>query len=182
MKHSLTLELLEHLVVCGSSFAINALFVPYGQGLGKSLREIERRVESCRHDFSLHSRGTVSATLSRLKKKGMVITSGPKKKAVWFITTRGKSHFKEMIVGDDLPPEDGKIRLVIYDIPEEMASQRVWLRNRLSACEYTCLQKSVWLGTRPLPKELRSELKDRKLLSYIHVVGLEGFLGDSSKS
>lgn len=70
MKHSIALELLEHLLVCGSSLMVSALFVPYGQGLGRSLRELERQAESCPHDFSLRSRETLSATLSRLKKEG----------------------------------------------------------------------------------------------------------------
>lgn len=157
---------------------INAVFTPYGQSLGRSIREAERLAESCPHDFSLHSRDTVSVTLSRLKKKGMVVNRGPKKKTIWSITTRGKSHFKDRLVGGDLPPSDGKIRLVVYDIPEGMASMRVWLRKRLLACDYSYLQKSVWLGNRPLPKELLDELKERKILSFIHVVGLEKSLGE----
>ncbi len=179
MKYSLTLNLLEHLLVCGASVAISALFAPYGQGLKRSLREMERQIETCPHDFSAYSKETVSATLSRLRKKGAVAVSGPKRKTLWFITARGKAHFQNMKVEKELPAEDGKVRLVVYDIPEDMKSQRVWLRNRLVACEYDYLQKSVWTGTRPLPKKLREELKERKILPYVHVVGLEGFVNRS---
>lgn len=99
---------------------------------------------------------------------------GPKKKTVWLITKRGRAHFRSHKSEGDLPPEDGKIRLVIYDIPEKMALQRIWLRNRLTACDYRYLQKSVWMGTRPLPEKLRTEFKERGISSFIHIVGLEG--------
>jgi DNA-binding transcriptional regulator PaaX len=144
--------------------------------MGRALREMERELDSCHHDFSGHSQETVSATLSKLKRRGMVKTKGPKKKTIWFITKHGRAHFRTTNMGEDLPPKDGKIRLVLYDIPEEKASYRVWLRHRLFVCDYTFLQKSVWLGTRPLPKELLKGLKERGLTSYVHVVGLEKFL------
>lgn len=174
MRHSLTADLLEHLLVCGTSVAISAFMVPYGQGLDWSLREIERQIEDCPHDFSPHSKETVSATLSRLRKDGSVTVNGSKKKTLWSITAKGKLHFKSMKAEWELPAEDGKVRLVIYDIPEDMKNQRIWLRNRLVTCEYNYLQKSVWVGTRPLPKKLRDELKERRILSYIHVIGVEG--------
>ncbi len=175
MKRSLTLEILEHLIVCGSSLMLTGLLVPYNQGLGRSIRNIERQAASCPHDFSHRSSATVSVMLSRLKQRGL-IARRPGKKAAWFITTRGKRHFKDVGVEHSLPPEDGKVRLVIYDIPEDMASQRVWLRHKLLECDYRYLQKSVWLGTRPLPKGLRTELKERRIFSHVHVVGLEGAL------
>ena len=45
MKRSLALELLEHLLVCGTALSISALFVPYGQSLRRSIRALERQAE-----------------------------------------------------------------------------------------------------------------------------------------
>lgn len=182
MKRSLALELLEHLTLCTTSLMLTALFVPYGTGLAGQMRRVENRAASCPHDFSLRSKESISASLSFLKNKGLVRTKGPKKKTIWFITAKGKQHFRAMdtkMGEDDLPPEDGKIRLVIYDIPEEMYTRRMWLRNRLSACDYRYLQKSVWVGTRPLPQKLRNELKERGLLRYVYIVGLDEHPGAS---
>lgn len=165
MKKSLIAELLGHLIVCGSSFAVGTFLDPYDRSI----------LDSCRHDFSGHSQETISATLSKLKRKGMVKTKGAKRKTVWLVSKHGKTHFQNINVKDNLPPKDGKIRLVIYDIPEKKASYRAWLRNKLSVCGYTFLQKSVWSGTRPLPKELSEGLKERGLTSHVHVVGLERF-------
>lgn len=178
MRRSLVLEILEHLAVCGSSLVLTGLFVPYGQGLGRAIRDVERKADSCPHDFSGHSGSAISVTLSRLKKRGFVSIRGVQKKVVWQITVGGRRHFVNTSKENLLPPKDGKIRLVIYDIPEGKASQRAWLRNKLAACDYAYLQKSVWLGTRPLPKDFQKELRVREILSCIHVVGLEGFLGE----
>lgn len=159
----------------------SALFAPHGTSMSRSILEVEQIMDRCLHDFSCHSRNSFSTTLSKLKSRGLVLRKGSKKKAVWFITSRGKAHFKDIKSGSILPSEDGKVRLVVYDIPEDRASKRVWLRKRLLACDYRYLQRSVWLGTRPLPKELQDELKERKLLPYIHVVGLEGFLREAAQ-
>ena len=156
---------------------LHSLFVPYGQGLGRSIRELEQIAAKCPHDFSLKSRETVSATLSRLKRKGMVgLKRKPRQKLLWQITAAGKRHFKTMRkekIPLDLPPKDGKVRLIIFDIPENERQKRDWLRLRLLSCDYTSLQKSVWVGERPLPREMLKELKTRGIAPYIHVVGLE---------
>ena len=61
----------------------------------------------------------------------------------------------------------------LFDVPEERKAERDWLRAELLSCDYTPLQKSVFLGLRPLPAVLLEELKSKDLLSHIHVVGLE---------
>lgn len=154
---------------------IHSLFVPYGQGLGRSIREVERLAERCPHDLSPQSRETISVTLSRLKQKGLVANRGPRNKTLWEITSAGKRHFGSAGVrgANALPPKDGKVRLVVFDIPEDEREKRSWLRRRLLACDFTPLQKSVWVGKRMLPKELLRELKDLRISRYIHVFGLE---------
>ncbi len=177
MKKSLILEILAHLATCAPRMMVDSLFIPYGQGLGRTLRNLEESAARCPHDFSGHSRVTVSVTLNRMKKKKLVSISGPKKKAIWRITQKGRSHFKDVKVAGDiinLPPEDGKTRLVIFDIPEKRKEERNWLRKELLTCDYTPLQKSVFMGLRPLPAELLREIKGKELLSCIRVVGLEG--------
>lgn len=156
---------------------VNTFFmpVPYGRSLGRVVRDAERLAAKCPHNFSLRSVESVSVALSRLKKRGLVVRTGPNKKTLWRITNAGRHHFKSVneSVKSRLPPKDGKIRLVTFDIPEKIRNQRYWLRSHLLSCDYTHFQKSVWVGTRPLPKELLSELKERKLDNYVYVVGLE---------
>lgn len=160
-------------MTCGSSLIISAFFLPYGTGLGRAIRDVEEMSSSCPHNLSIRSRNTVSCALSRLKRNGMVSTRGPKKKTVWLITARGKNHFKKISTAmvPILPLDDGKARMVVFDIPEEERKKRDWLRRRLLLCEYEPLQKSVWIGSRPLPAELMNELRSRRLISYIHIIG-----------
>lgn len=176
MQHkSLSKEILEHLVICGTSLMVSALFTPYKQSLGQALRGVEKIASQCPHDFSRRSPESVSVALSRLKQRRLIAGRGPKKRTIWRITIAGRRHFrsKHEFEISRLPPEDGKIRLVLFDIPENMRGERAWLRSYLLSCDYSPLQKSVWTGSRALPNKLREELKYRRLVSYVHVVGLE---------
>lgn len=62
--------------------------------------------------------------------------------------------------------------LVMYDIPSDKKKERDWFRRHLIKFNYVMVQKSVWVGPSPLPKEfikyvedidLRKELKTFKL-------------------
>src|SRR3989338_3200731 len=55
---------------------------------------------------------TFSAILSRLKKQGLVSKSGPHRKSLWFLTSKGKDCIKD-VVESSLPKEDGIARLVM---------------------------------------------------------------------
>ena len=43
--------------------------------------------------------------------------------------------------------------IIIFDIPEKERKVRAWLRGQIKLWEFTMIQKSVWLGFGPLPKE-----------------------------
>lgn len=175
MKQSLSKQILEHLVLCGARLVLGALFIPYDRGLRRSLREMEELLDECHHDFSGHSPQTVSVTLHRMKKRKLVTFSGSNRKAVWRITQEGRNHFKNSKSENefDLPPKDGKTRIVVFDIPEDRRRDRNWLRIELYGCDYAPLQRSVFIGTRPLPTKLFEELRVRALLSHVHVIGVE---------
>jgi DNA-binding transcriptional regulator PaaX len=53
--------------------------------------------------------------------------------------------------------------VVMYDIPSDMRKERDWLRYHLKKFDYTMVQKSVWVGPSPLPKDF---------LNYIKKIGL----------
>lgn len=54
----------------------------------------------------------------------------------------------------------GKERiLVCFDIPQEKKKIRDWLRNQLKDWNFTMVQKSIWIGDGPLPKEFIEHLK-----------------------
>jgi len=62
--------------------------------------------------------------------------------------------------------------IVMYDIPHELKKERDWFRRHLKKFNYVMIQKSVWVGPSPLPKDfleyvtsigLRKKLKTLKL-------------------
>lgn len=53
--------------------------------------------------------------------------------------------------------------LLIYDIPEGRKKERDWFRRQLIKFGYIMIQKSVWVGPSPLPKDFLSYLKEIKI-------------------
>ena len=53
--------------------------------------------------------------------------------------------------------------LVTYDIPSDKRKERDWFRRHLQKFDYVLVQKSVWVGPSPLPKEF---------LDYVKSIGL----------
>jgi hypothetical protein len=66
---------------------------------------------------------------------------------------------------DDLP----KNMIVMYDIPSDKRRERDWFRRHLKKFGYIMIQKSVWVGPSPLPKDF---------IEYVRSLGL----GDKLKT
>ena len=63
--------------------------------------------------------------------------------------------------------KDPKNLIVIYDIPESMKKERNWFRRQLKSFGYEMIQRSVWVGPSPLPKEFKI---------YVKMIGLKNKL------
>ncbi|MEK7078351.1 MAG: CRISPR-associated endonuclease Cas2 [Patescibacteria group bacterium] len=117
------------------------------------------------------SRLNFSAVLSRLNKQGLVSKSGGRRRSVWLLTLKGQEKLKSFITEPVKP--DGIPRLVIYDIPESDRWKRNKVRHKLVAYSYQQLQKSVWIGYCPLPKEFLQLWNDWKLNGKIHILSID---------
>lgn len=53
--------------------------------------------------------------------------------------------------------------IVMYDIPHFQKKERDWFRRHLIRFGYVMIQKSVWVGPSPLPKEFLTYLKEIKI-------------------
>ena len=82
---------------------------------------------------------------SRVKKKS-------RKRSFYYITF--SSPFKE---------SDSKNLIVMYDIPDNQRKERDWFRRHLVKFGYIMIQKSVWVGPSPLPKDFLDYLKEIKI-------------------
>jgi CRISPR-associated endonuclease Cas2 len=50
--------------------------------------------------------------------------------------------------------------IVMYDIPHDLKKERDWFRRQLIKFGYIMIQKSVWVGPSPLPKEFLNYTKE----------------------
>lgn len=53
--------------------------------------------------------------------------------------------------------------LLMYDVPSSLKKERDWLRRHLKRFGYLMIQKSVWVGPSPLPKDFLDYLKEIKI-------------------
>ena len=115
---------------------------------------------------------TFSVILSRLKNQGLVAKTGLHRMSLWSLTNKGKDSIKN-VVESSLPKEDGIVRLVMFDIPETESGKRRTVRIQLIACGFNQLQKSVWLGYRPLPEKFIKSLDTLKLKGKVQIVSID---------
>lgn len=163
-KTSLTRLILEKLQEAGE-LTFDAVF-PKNRAEGRLWRQMLALPTG--YEFSPR---TFSVLLSRLKKQGLVAKAGPHRKSLWFITSRGKDHI-ENTAESILPNEDGIVRLVMFDIPEKESGKRKAVREKLMACGFNQLQKSVWMGYRPLPEKFIKSLDNMKLKDKVQIVSI----------
>jgi len=63
--------------------------------------------------------------------------------------------------------ELSKNLIVMFDIPEVKKAEREWFRFHLRQFGYEMIQKSVWVGPAPLPKDFLDYVKEIKLRECI---------------
>lgn len=115
---------------------------------------------------------TFSTILWRLRQQGLVARRGSRK-ARWSLTPEGETVLENSRTENpfaDLPPPDRIARLVIFDIPERDRKKRDAVRQELLACDFKALQKSVWLGYRPLPEDFLELLDELNLRKHVHIL------------
>ncbi len=66
-------------------------------------------------------------------------------------------------------PWDGKLRIVIFDIPEKKKYWREAMRRELSLMQFKQLQRSVYVGKHPLPESFCKEIEEAGLGQYIFI-------------
>ncbi|GEM_PF-573984 len=120
------------------------------------------------------SRETLSSMLSRLKREGIIARSHQNGKSIWHITSKGKKWMNTFYKPvTEVLPSDGIERIVIFDIPEKERKKRDMIREELNSYGFKQLQKSVWMGDHPLPKEFILLLDELQLKNKVHLFVIE---------
>lgn len=81
-------------------------------------------------------------------------------------TYRGKTRRRDIYnvsFGASFKKHAPKNLIVMYDIPHKLKKERDWFRRQLIKFDYVMIQRSVWVGPSPLPKEFLEYLKEIKI-------------------
>ena len=129
---------------------------------------------------NIYKKKTVMNTLHRLRRQGYISRDEVRG---WFLTPKGKEYTKkrtELLQQFPNPFKSGAVRnlLIMFDIPESQKGEREWFRSHLKKFNYIMIQKSVWAGPSPLPKEFLLYLKKTGLHKTMKTLKLaRGFKG-----
>lgn len=90
------------------------------------------------------------------------------------ITKKGKyKALKYIIKNKPQKKWDGKLRLIIFDIPEEIAYKRQRFRENLQLLGFKYLQKSAWLCPYDIRKELGIIVDYLNIREYVEFMVIE---------
>jgi DNA-binding transcriptional regulator PaaX len=114
--------------------------------------------------FKNYSRNSLSGTLAYIQKIGLAEKNDEK----LILTLKGQKYIKRKI--DSLQQfyfnfdkNAPKNLIVMFDVPETKKAEREWLRWHLKKFNYFMIQKSVWVGPSPLPKEFLGYIEKIKI-------------------
>jgi len=110
-----------------------------------------------------------SQSLYRLKKRGII----KNKNDTIFLSNHGKKFYSSPYrkIGKN-PLKNNKV-MIIFDIPEKKRKVRSWIRSQIRDWDFKMIQKSVWVGYGPLPKEFEERLKILKVSDGVRVFNLK---------
>lgn len=119
-----------------------------------------------KHDKIKQERA-LRVALSRLKKKGLIKDD----KHLWQLTAEGlrkiASYAMRKKMNQTKTKPSKRQMIIAFDIPEDKRKSRYWLRIELVSRGFKMLQKSVWLGPAPLPKEMLDQLKNMDIIPHL---------------
>ena len=114
--------------------------------------------------FKNYSRNSLSGTLAYIQKIGLAEKNDER----LILTLKGQKYIKRKI--DSLQQfyfnfdkNAPKNLIVMFDVPETRKAEREWLRWHLKKFNYFMIQKSVWVGPSPLPKEFLDYIEKIKI-------------------
>lgn len=132
-------------------------------------------------DLGIYKKQSIRNAVFKLKKEGFIITA--EDKAV--ITNLGKKHVNRKIASfknfNHISNEKSTADLIVmYDIPENKKAEREWFRWHLKKFGYKMIQRSVWVGPSPLPKDFVIYVKSLGLHKIVKVLKLAKPYGEKA--
>src|SRR3989344_7122562 len=110
--------------------------------------------------------------LNKLKRDGFVKKKKAKLGSVWNITKAGLNKLgllKSRKTVKYSAEDDKKFKIIVFVVPELERWKRAWLREALVVLGFSILQRSVWVGTKKIPEDFLEDLREKRLINYIHI-------------
>ena len=132
------------------------------------------RVEDFLYNTHIYARGydrplkksNLSLAIKQLREKGYIDKEKDGKRLIIKLTQEGKALvITEKLLRDET--WDGKWRVVVFDIPEDMRKVRNVFRARLKLWGFTPWQKSVWVSKKDIKDVLRR---------YVYEIGIKNWV------
>lgn len=178
-RGEITIKVLETLQGMAEA-GINILDVACSASRGSAYRKAsiihssqrESHVNDWAHNY--RQRTNLYNLLNHLHRDGLVEKRKSGKISLWKLTRAGRVKLvklKNRKEGNlySSCEQDGKLRLVIFDIIEQERTKRDWIRKCLANLGYKLLQKSVWQGDCPLPEEFIRDIQQKGIINNIHI-------------
>ncbi|WP_339146324.1 MULTISPECIES: phenylacetic acid degradation operon negative regulatory protein PaaX [unclassified Sutcliffiella] len=117
-----------------------------------------------------HNDQAVRAAISRMNKQGWVQAKKKGNKSYYFLTERGVKRIDEAakrIFKLKTDSWDGKWRMLMYTIPEEIRSVRDELRKELVWSGFGTLSNSCWISPNSLEKQVQDLISKYEIEEYV---------------
>ncbi|MFA4975213.1 MAG: CRISPR-associated endonuclease Cas2 [Candidatus Paceibacterota bacterium] len=115
-----------------------------------------------------YKKQSINNTIHQLNKNGHIL----KQDDCILLLPSGRKYVENkkvrfLIFNSPYKKEAPKNLLVMFDIPETKKAEREWFRFNLREFGYEMIQKSVWVGPSPLPKDFLDYINEIKLKECI---------------
>ncbi|AST91789.1 MULTISPECIES: phenylacetic acid degradation operon negative regulatory protein PaaX [Sutcliffiella] len=117
-----------------------------------------------------HNDQAVRAAISRMNKQGWVQAEKKGNKSFYFLTERGVKRIDEAakrIFKLKTEQWDGKWRILMYTIPEEIRNVRDELRKELVWSGFGSISNSCWISPNPLEKQVYDLIEKYSIEEYV---------------
>lgn len=133
-------------------------------------------------DFEYYKYQSLANSMVNLKKSGFLKKDQYQN---YFITDGGvqfflkeKSRLSKVLQSFNFENKQNKSRpknlLILYDIPQDKKSLRDWFRKNLIMLDFEMIQKSVWVGPSPLPRDFLEYIEELEADSWLKIFNLKG--------
>ena len=185
-KGSVVLGILKEGALTTAEIFTNALLAPFRisyRGVPALLhnKEISLRNVLTTLKENRKERRRFYGLLVNLKRDGLIVATHDAKEVGWSLSQKGIRELAKLQQQPEIryPKHTSQSVIVIsYDIPEKYRVTRGWLRSILKLLDFKMLHQSVWIGKTEIPESLLTDLRERKISTFVHIftVGKEGSL------